>query len=73
VALSAGRKREPYVYLDGLVLKRGWAGEVRNVSVLVAVGVGANGYRRILGVAEGAKEDFSGWQGFLRSLDERGL
>lgn len=63
----------PYIYLDGLVLKRSWAGEVRNVSVLVAVGVGADGYRNILGVAEGAKEDFSGWQGFLRSLVERGL
>src|SRR5262249_2060697 len=29
----------PYVYLDGLVLKRSWAGEVRNVSLLVAIGV----------------------------------
>lgn len=63
----------PYVYLDGVVLKRSWAGEVRNVSVLVAIGVGADGYRRILGVAEGHKEDKSGWGGFLRHLKERGL
>jgi len=63
----------PYVYLDGVVLKRSWAGEVRNVSVLVAIGVGADGYRRILGVAEGYKEDKSGWSGFLRHLKERGL
>ena len=28
-----------YVFLDGIVLKRSWAGEVRNISVLVAVGV----------------------------------
>ena len=35
----------PYVYLDGVVLKRSWAGEVRNVSVLVAIGVGTDGYR----------------------------
>src|SRR3954451_16380536 len=28
----------PYVYLDGIVLKRSWAGEVRNVSLLVAIG-----------------------------------
>jgi len=55
------------------VLKRSWAGEVRNVSVLVAVGVGADGYRTILGVAEGHKEDKSGWSGFLRHLKERGL
>jgi transposase-like protein len=63
----------PYVYLDGVVLKRSWAGEVRNVSVLVAIGVGADGYRRILGVAEGHKEDKSGWSGFLSHLKERGL
>jgi transposase-like protein len=63
----------PYVYLDGVVLKRSWAGEVRNVSVLVAIGVGADGYRRILGVAEGHKEDKSGWGGFIRHLKERGL
>ena len=33
----------PYVYLDGICLKRSWAGEVRNISVLVAVGVGSDG------------------------------
>lgn len=63
----------PYVYLDGIVLKRTWGGEVRNVSVLVATGVSLNGYRKILGVAEGAKEDKAGWGGFLRHLKERGL
>lgn len=63
----------PYVYLDGIVLKRTWAGEVRNVSVLVAIGVSSTGYRKILGVAEGHKEDKSGWSGFLRHLKERGL
>ena len=29
----------PYVYLDGIVIKRSWAGEVRNVSLLVASAV----------------------------------
>ncbi len=43
----------PYVYLDGVILKRSWAGEVRNISVLVAIGVGTDGHRQILGVAEG--------------------
>jgi len=33
----------PYVYLDGVVLKRSWAGEVKNVSVLIAIGVGTDG------------------------------
>ena len=63
----------PYVYLDGIVLKRTWAGEVRNVSVLVATGVGTDGYRRVLGIAEGAKEDKAGWSSFLSYLKERGL
>lgn len=63
----------PYVYLDGIALKRSWGGEVRNVSVLVAVGVNTEGYREILGVAEGAKEDKTSWSGFLRHLKERGL
>jgi putative transposase len=63
----------PYVYLDGIVLKRTWAGEVRNVSLLVAMAVNAEGYREILGIVEGAKEDRAGWSGFLRHLKERGL
>jgi len=63
----------PYVSLDGVILKRTWAGEVRNVSVLVAIGVGADGFRHMLGVAEGQKEDLEGWRGFLRHLKERGL
>ena len=63
----------PYVYLDGIVLKRSWAGEVRNVSVLVAIGVNEQGFREILGVVEGEKEDKSGWSGFLQHLKKRGL
>jgi putative transposase len=61
----------PYVCLDGVLLKRSWAGEVKNVSVLVAIGVG--GYRQILGVTEGQKEDLDGWRDFLRHLKDRGL
>lgn len=63
----------PYLYLDGIVMKRTWAGEVRNVSLLVASAVNAEGYREILGICEGAKEDKSGWSAFLRHLVERGL
>ena len=63
----------PYVYLDGIVMKRTWAGEVRNVSLLVASAVNAEGYRDILGIVEGAKEDKSGWSTFLKHLKERGL
>lgn len=63
----------PYVYLDGIVLKRSWGGEVCNVSVLVAIGVNEQGYRKILGVCEGAKEDKAGWSSFLHHLKQRGL
>ena len=76
--IEAWRNREivgefPYVYLDGVILKRSWAGEVRNISVLIAIGIGTDGYRQILGVAEGEKEDLEGWRGFLRHLKDRGL
>ena len=63
----------PYVYLDGICLKRSWAGEVRTVSVLVAVGIGMDGFRDILGVVEGPKEDTESWRQFLTHLKGRGL
>ena len=76
--IAAWRKRpiegeHPYLYLDGIVMKRSWAGEVRNVSLLVASAVNSEGFREILGICEGAKEDKSGWSAFLRHLVERGL
>jgi len=63
----------PYVYLDGVYLKRSWGGEVRSVAVLVAIAVGRHGFRDVLGVAEGAKEDAESWRSFLRYLKGRGL
>lgn len=62
-----------YVFLDGIWLKRCWAGEVKNVSILTAIGVDQDGYRHVLGVQEGAKEDKESWQKFLRYLKSRGL
>ncbi len=49
--------KSPYIFVDGIWLKRSWGGEVQNVSVLVAIGVGTSGFREILGVAEGSRED----------------
>jgi putative transposase len=63
----------PYVYLDGIYLKRSWGGEIRNVAILVAVGVDELGFRDILGICEGAKEDKGSWLNFLRHLKQRGL
>lgn len=63
----------PYVYLDGTFLKRSWGGEVKNVAILVAIGVAEDGYREVLGIAEGGKEDKQSWLTFLRQLKQRGL
>ena len=48
-----------------MYLKRSWGDEIQNVSVLVAIGVDQNGYREILGDAEGMKEDYENWKTFL--------
>ena len=63
----------PYVYVDGVYLKRSWGGEIQNVSVLVAIGVNNEGFREILGAAEGMKEDHESWKNFFVWLKERGL
>ena len=65
--------RYEYVWLDGIWLKRSWGGEVKNVAVLVATGVNAEGFREVLGVNEGMKEDHESWLNFLRQLKGRGL
>ena len=53
--VSSLEGEHPYLYLDVIVMKRTWAGEGRNVSLLVASAVNAEGYREILGICEGAK------------------
>ena len=63
----------PYVYLDGIYLKRNWGGEYENVAVLVAMAVTEDGQREVIGAAEGMKEDSESWKDFLVSLKERGL
>lgn len=63
----------PYVYVDGIYLKRSWGGDIENVSVLVAIGVNSDGYREIIGAAEGMKEDHESWKNFFVFLKERGL
>lgn len=63
----------PYVYVDGIYLKRNWGGEFENVSILVAIGVDQDGYREVIGAAEGMKEDGESWRNFMIWLKERGL
>lgn len=63
----------PYVYVDGIYLRRNWGGEFENVSILVALGVNEDGYREVIGAAEGMKEDKVSWLAFLQWLKGRGL
>lgn len=63
----------PYIYVDGIFLKRCWADSFENISVLVAIGVSKDGYREIIGAAEGLKEDFESWKNFFVWLKSRGL
>jgi transposase-like protein len=63
----------PYVFMDGVWYKRSWGGAVENVSVPVAIGVGLDGHREVIGVAEGMKEDATSWRNFIASLIARGV
>ena len=63
----------PYVYVDGIYLKRNWGGEYENVAILVAIAVNEDGYREVLGAAEGMKEDKANWVNFFQWLRGRGL
>lgn len=62
------RGKYPYVYLDGIYLKRSCGGEYRNVVVLVAMAVNEDGRREVIGSAEGMKEDKESWLAFLNHL-----
>lgn len=63
----------PYVFVDGVWHKRSWGGHVENVSVLVAIGINAEGHREVIGVTEGMREDSASWEQFFRGMIERGL
>jgi putative transposase len=63
----------PVVYLDALVVKIRQKGSVQNRSVYIAVGIGVDGRKDVLGMwihdTEGAKF----WLGILAELRERGV
>ncbi len=63
----------PYVYVDGIYLKRNWGGTYENVAILIAMAVNEDGYREVIGASEGMKEDKASWQEFLKRLRKRGL
>jgi transposase-like protein len=75
--LEAWRKRPlgrcRYVYLDARYEKVRVEGQVRDVAVLIALGVNETGRRQLLGVSVSLSEHEIHWRTFLRSLVERGL
>ena len=77
-AVEAWRNRPlerayPYVYVDGIYLKRSWGGSYENVAVMVAIGADDDGYREVIGAAEGFTESSECWREFLSWLRSRGL
>jgi len=75
--LSAWRERPlgetPYLILDARYEKVRQGSVVRSAAVLIALGVGLDGRRRILGVSVALSEQEVHWRAFLKSLVERGL
>lgn len=66
-------REHPYVYIDGIHLKRSWGGPYENVAVMVAIGANEDGYREVIGCAEGFAESKECWRGFLSWPKSRGL
>jgi len=63
----------PFVLVDALVIKVRKEHRVVPQSVLLAVGVNAEGYREILGLAVGDSESEASWSTFFGQLKDRGL
>jgi transposase, mutator family len=42
-------KKSPYVYVDGIYLRRNWGGEYENAAILVATAVNQDGFREVIG------------------------
>ena len=62
-----------YVFLDARYEKVRQNGQVRDAAILLAVGVGVDGKRHILGVSVSLSEHEAHWRTFLQSLVTRGL
>jgi len=67
------QRLHPFVYFEGIWLKRGKAGEVENISVPVDIRVDETGYRKIPRVAKGAKEDHKSRLNFLKYFKGRSM
>ena len=75
--LTAWRQRPlgeiVYLYLDARYERVRRDGQICDAAILIAIGVDANGYRRVLGVSVSLGEHEVHWRTFMQSLVERGL
>ena len=62
----------PYIWVDATYVKCRDGGHVSSCALVTAIGAGADGYRRLLGLDAIDTESYAGWLAFLRSLRERG-
>jgi len=63
----------PYLILDARYERVRQGGVVRKAAVLIAIGIGTDGKRQILGVSVSLSEHEVHWRDFMRSLIARGL
>lgn len=63
----------PFLFLDAYYEQVREDGQVRDLAVLVAVGINPQGKREILGVSVSLSEHEVHWRTFLESLKQRGL
>ena len=62
-----------HMSVDGIYLRRNWGGEYENVAILAVIAINKDGYREVLGAAEGIKEEKASWVSFFQWLRGRGL
>lgn len=63
----------PYVYLDATYQRIRFQGAVRNLAVLVAIGINPEGRRELIGVSVSLSEAEVYWREFFQTLVTRGL
>lgn len=67
------RERIKYLFVDGVIFGMRIGGTLKNIPVLVAVGVTEDGSKLVLGLQSGDKESASAWREFFKDLKQRGL
>ena len=62
-----------YLFCDGVYFEMRIARSIEKVSVLVVIGVTANGQKQVIGLQSGDKESASSWRELFKDLKRRDL